>query len=74
VTEVYVVVEDRAGLVSLAQIAAVVIHAWGSRADRLDQPDQLIFDIDPGPNGPRSKRKSLRFTGLVQWAILDSNQ
>jgi bifunctional non-homologous end joining protein LigD len=26
------------------------IHPWGSRIDRLDQPDRLIIDLDPGPN------------------------
>lgn len=46
----YVVVDDVAGLISLAQIGALEIHAWGSRADRLEQPDRLIFDLDPDPS------------------------
>jgi bifunctional non-homologous end joining protein LigD len=47
-TEQYVVVDDAAGLISLAQIGALEIHAWGSRADKLELPDRLIFDLDPG--------------------------
>jgi bifunctional non-homologous end joining protein LigD len=51
-TEPYVVVDDVAGLISLAQIGALEIHAWGSRADKLEQPDRLIFDLDPAEDVP----------------------
>ncbi len=51
-TEPYVVVDDVAGLISLAQIGALEIHAWGSRADQLERPDRLIFDLDPDPTVP----------------------
>lgn len=46
-TEHYVVVDDVDGLISLAQVGTLEIHAWGSRADKLEQPDRLIFDLDP---------------------------
>ncbi|HYV38331.1 MAG TPA: non-homologous end-joining DNA ligase [Gemmataceae bacterium] len=46
-TEPYAVVDNVAGLISLAQIGALEVHAWGSRADKLEQPDRLIFDLDP---------------------------
>lgn len=48
-TERYVLVEDVAGLISLAQIGALEVHAWGSRIDNLERPDRLIFDLDPDP-------------------------
>ena len=50
--EQYVVVDDVAGLISLAQIGALEIHAWGSRADKLEQPDRLVFDLDPDTEVP----------------------
>ncbi|MBI1901023.1 MAG: DNA ligase D [Planctomycetia bacterium] len=42
-------VKDLAGLVSLAQISALELHVWGSRVDRLEQPDRIVFDLDPSP-------------------------
>jgi bifunctional non-homologous end joining protein LigD len=35
------------GLRWLAQNAALAIHMWSAREGRLDQPDWLIFDLDP---------------------------
>ena len=43
----YIAIDDLAGLISLVQMGVLEIHPWGSREDRLDRPDRLIFDIDP---------------------------
>lgn len=43
----YVVVDDVATLVWLAQIASVECHAWTSRWPRLDEPDFAVMDLDP---------------------------
>jgi len=48
------VVDDLPGLLSLVQADVVEIHPWGSKADRLDRPDRLIFDLDPGEEVPWS--------------------
>jgi bifunctional non-homologous end joining protein LigD len=71
-SEDYVVVDDVAGLISLAQIGALEIHAWGSRTDDIERPDRLIFDLDPDPqvpwervvNAARQVREFLRQLGL----------
>jgi bifunctional non-homologous end joining protein LigD len=51
-TEPYVLVDNREGLIALAQVGALEIHAWGSREDLLEKPDRLIFDLDPDPEVP----------------------
>ncbi len=43
----YVYVESAADLVGLVQAGALEIHPWGSRIDHLEQPDSLVFDLDP---------------------------
>ena len=50
--EEYLVVQDLEGLLSPVQVSALEIHLWGSRRDRLDQPDRIIFDLDPDESLP----------------------
>ncbi len=46
----YLVVDDAKGLVVLAQIAVLELHVGGARAEKPDEPDQLVFDLDPAPD------------------------
>lgn len=48
----YLYVETTEGLVSLVQMGALEMHIWGSRADRIEQPDMMVFDLDPAPELP----------------------
>jgi bifunctional non-homologous end joining protein LigD len=41
-------IEDLEGLIALVQAGVLEIHPWGSRVERLDEPDRIIFDLDPG--------------------------
>lgn len=59
--EVHTAVRDVRGLVSLVQMGVLEIHTWCSRVDRLEQPDQLVFDLDPGPGVP--------WEGVVEGAL-----
>jgi bifunctional non-homologous end joining protein LigD len=69
----YVVVNDTAGLITLAQWGVIEIHPWGSRADDPDLPDRITFDVDPGPGvkwpevvrAARDLRTLLTSIGLV---------
>ena len=46
----HLLIEDLAGLLSLVQFGVLEIHPWGSRVDRIERPDRLVFDLDPGPD------------------------
>ena len=48
----HAVCDQAATLVYLANQACIEIHAFTSRADKLDVPDQMVFDFDP-PDGNR---------------------
>ena len=50
--EDYVAIADVEGLLSLVQVSVLEIHLWGSRRDRLEQPDRMIFDLDPHESVP----------------------
>ncbi|HEX2657036.1 MAG TPA: non-homologous end-joining DNA ligase, partial [Polyangia bacterium] len=43
------IADDPAGLIALAQMNVLEIHAWNARVSRLDEPDRIVFDLDPGP-------------------------
>ncbi len=43
----YLVVRDAKGLVACAQIGVLELHVWGVRADQLEKPERMIFDLDP---------------------------
>jgi bifunctional non-homologous end joining protein LigD len=45
----YLVVDSLASLIGLVQIGILEIHTWNSVVKRLEQPDRVVFDLDPGP-------------------------
>jgi bifunctional non-homologous end joining protein LigD len=66
------------GLVALAQRSVVELHIWGSRADDIERPDRIVFDLDPAPDlewqrvveGAHHVRKLLDAVGLRSWIQL----
>jgi bifunctional non-homologous end joining protein LigD len=44
----FVCVDNLATLVWCANIASLELHTFLHRADRLDRPDAMVFDLDPG--------------------------
>jgi bifunctional non-homologous end joining protein LigD len=44
----YVVCQNRETLVYLAYQACITFHVWLSKRDKLDYPDHMVFDLDPG--------------------------
>jgi bifunctional non-homologous end joining protein LigD len=46
-TRDYLYIEDERGLVAAAQMDVLELHIWGARVDRVEQPDRMVFDLDP---------------------------
>lgn len=54
-SEIYSYIKDEDGLLMLPQLGVLEIHPWGSTVKDIENPDILIFDIDPAPNMPWKK-------------------
>ena len=71
----YLVADDLAGVVALAQMGVVEIHTWNSLADDVERPNRLVWDLDPGPEvtwattvaAARFLRDLLDTMGLAAW-------
>lgn len=61
----YVVCNNAATLVYLANQACITNHIWLSRIDKLNNPDRMIFDLDPAGFGRVASGASGR-TGAKQ--------
>ncbi|WP_101676088.1 DNA ligase D [Alloalcanivorax mobilis] len=48
----YVYVKELADLVALVQAGVMELHPWGCRVDRVEQPDLMVFDLDPAEDVP----------------------
>lgn len=46
-TEEYFYIENITGLISEAQMGTLEFHTWASTINNLEQPDIMVFDLDP---------------------------
>jgi bifunctional non-homologous end joining protein LigD len=44
----YMIADSVEALVSLAQMNVLEIHTWNSTIDRVERPDRIVLDLDPG--------------------------
>ncbi|HEY8880303.1 MAG TPA: DNA ligase D [Roseateles sp.] len=73
--EALLVVDSAEGLVSAAQLNVVEFHTWNSTTAHIDQPDRIVFDLDPGEGVPWAHlqeaalltRTMLEELGLRSW-------
>lgn len=48
-TAYYMAAHTLDALLALVQMGVLEIHTWGAKQDKLDRPDRMILDLDPGP-------------------------
>jgi bifunctional non-homologous end joining protein LigD len=63
----YLVVDDATALLSIVQMDVVELHTWNATTERLEEPDRLVFDLDPGPEVPFAE--VVRAARLVREAL-----
>ncbi|WP_028058569.1 non-homologous end-joining DNA ligase [Candidatus Solirubrobacter pratensis] len=75
---VHAMIDDARTLRWLANQNCITPHVWQSRADRLDRPDRIVFDLDPSEDeaqfediraGALALGDHLRELGLVPFAM-----
>ena len=44
----YLVIETPEAIVALAQMDIVEIHTWNTRKEKIEYPDRIVIDLDPG--------------------------
>ncbi|WP_267394244.1 MULTISPECIES: DNA ligase D [unclassified Sphingomonas] len=80
--EPYLYVDDVDGLTACVQMGTIEFHGWGSSIDALEQPDRLVFDLDPdeGLDFGDTKRAAdylknqLAEIGLVSFPLLSGGK
>ncbi|MEU0914843.1 non-homologous end-joining DNA ligase [Streptomyces althioticus] len=60
-TVTHTVCDDTATLLYLVDQASITLHRWLSRADDVDRPDRLVFDLDPSGDDFEAVREAARW-------------
>ena len=71
----YLVIDDVDGIIALAQMGVVEIHAWNSTSKDIERPNRIVWDFDPGPQtawadvvkSAKAIRGLLETLGLRSW-------
>jgi bifunctional non-homologous end joining protein LigD len=66
-TEDYLYFDDIRGLLASVQMGTVEFHGWGSKIDKVEYPDRLVFDLDAdvGLDFGKVKEAAVRVRDLV---------
>ena len=71
----YLVIESPEAIIGLAQMDILEIHTWNTRYDKVELPDRIVVDLDPGAHvswrevidAARLVREMLRTLRLESW-------
>jgi len=66
-TEDYLYFDNIKGLLACVQMGTIEFHGWGSKIDKVEYPDRLVFDLDPdvGLDFGMVKEAALRLKALL---------
>jgi len=66
--EDYLYFEDIRGLLACVQMGTIEFHGWGSKVDKVECPDRLVFDLDPdvGLDFAKVKDAAVRLKALLE--------
>jgi bifunctional non-homologous end joining protein LigD len=81
-TEDYLYFDDIKGLLACVQMGTIEFHGWGSKVDKVEYPDRLVFDLDPDVGLDFGKvkeaavllRELLHGLGLESWPLLSGGK
>jgi bifunctional non-homologous end joining protein LigD len=64
----YLYFDDIRGLLACVQMGTIEFHGWGSKVDKVEYPDRLVFDLDPdvGLDFAKVKEAAVRLRGLLE--------
>jgi bifunctional non-homologous end joining protein LigD len=67
-SEDYLYFDDIRGLLACVQMGTIEFHGWGSKIEKVEFPDRLVFDLDPdvGLDFGRVKEAAVRLRVLLQ--------
>ena len=67
-TQDYLYFDDVRGLLACVQMGTIEFHGWGSKVDKVEYPDRLVFDLDPdvGLDFARVKEGAVKLHGLLE--------
>lgn len=71
----YMIADDRAGLIALAQRNIIEFHTWNATVEKLERPNRVVLDLDPGPEvmwrdmvaAAKLVRDTLQDVGVKSW-------
>ncbi len=66
--EDYLYFDDIKGLLTCVQMGTVEFHGWGSKVEKVEYPDRLVFDLDPdiGLDFNKVKAAAVRLKALLE--------
>ena len=78
----YLAIRDEEGLLQLVQMNALEFHPWGAHPGSIEEPDRIVFDLDPGPGvdwkamvaAARTVRAQLDALGLESFPMLSGGK